>query len=193
MGFIRIILKCELGILWGQSLVTLPQSLGSLTTDMSLTSHKNAKPSFKGPIEGWVYTRQWSSFVQSTGILISAQSLQNREPWTITCCLLFSCSVVSDSLPPHGLQYTRLPCPSPSPRACSNICPLSQWFHSVISSSVSPFSCLQSFPASGSFPMSQLFASGGQSIGASASVLPMKIQSGFPLGLTGYSDAFLHL
>ena len=90
---------------------------------------------------------------------------------------------MSDSLQHHGLQHTRLPCPSASPEACSNSCPLSRWCHPTISSSVVPFSsCLLSFPASGSFPVSQLFASGGQSIGASASVLPMKIQGWFPLG-----------
>ena len=95
---------------------------------------------------------------------------------------------MSDCLPPHGLQHARLCCPSPSPRVCSNSCLLSRWCHPTISSSVAPFSsCLQSFPASGSFPVSQLFASGGQSIGASASasVLPMNIQDWFPLGLTG--------
>ena len=102
--------------------------------------------------------------------------------------LLFSHSVVSDYLQPHGLQHARLPCPSPSPGACSNSHPVSQWYHPNISSSVVPFSsCLQTFPASGSFQMSQLFASRGQSIGASAStsVLPMNIQDWFPLGLTG--------
>jgi len=101
---------------------------------------------------------------------------------------LFSHSVLSDSLWLRGLQHVRLPCPSPSPRACSNSCPLSRWCHPTVSSSVIPFSfCLQSFPASGSFQMSQLFASRGQSIGASASVsvLPMNIQDWFPLGLTG--------
>ena len=86
----------------------------------------------------------------------------------------------------HGLQHARLPCPSPSPAACSNPCPSSRWCHPTISSSVVPFSsCSQSFPASGSFPMSQLFSSGDQRIGASASVLPMNIQDWFPLGLTG--------
>ena len=101
--------------------------------------------------------------------------------------LLFSCSVVSDSLWLHGLQCARLFYPSPSPGVCSNSCPLSQWCHPTISPSVVPlFSCLQSFPASGSFPMSQLFTSGGQRIGASASVLPMNIQDWFPLGLTGW-------
>ena len=100
----------------------------------------------------------------------------------------FSCSVMSDSLRPHGLQHTRLPCPSPAPRAYENSCPSSRWCHPTISSSVVPFSPLQSFSASGSFQMSQFFASGGQSIGvsASASVLPMNIQDWFPLGWTGW-------
>ena len=101
----------------------------------------------------------------------------------------FSCSVVSNSLRPHGLQHTRLPCPSSAPAACSNSCPLSHWCRPTISTSVGPFSsCLQSFPASGSFQMCQLFTSGGQSIkvSASTSVLPMNIQDWFPLGLTGW-------
>ena len=98
----------------------------------------------------------------------------------------FSCSVVSDSLRRHGLQHVRFPCQSPTPGACSNLCPLSWWCHPTISSSVIFFSsCLQSLPASGSFPMNQFFASGGQSIGASSSVLPMNIQDWFPLRLTG--------
>ena len=99
----------------------------------------------------------------------------------------FSHSVVPYFLQPHELQHSRLPCPSPTPGACSNSCPLSQWCHPINSTSVIPFSCLQSFPASGSFPMSQFFASGGQSIRASAlaSPLPMNIQDWFPLGLTG--------
>ena len=101
--------------------------------------------------------------------------------------MLFSHSVVSDSLLPNGLQHTRLPCPSPSPGAYSNSWPLSWWCHPTISSSVIPFSsCLQSFPASGSFPISWLYASHGQSIGASTSalVLLMNFQGWFPLGLT---------
>ena len=104
-----------------------------------------------------------------------------------TLLLLFNRSVVSDSLRPHGLQHDRLPCPSPTPGACSNLCLLGRWCHPIISFSVIPFSCLQYFPASGSFPMSELFASRGQSIGvlASTSVLPMNIQDWFPLGLTG--------
>ena len=93
-------------------------------------------------------------------------------------------SVVSDSLQPHELQHTELSCPSPTPRACWNSCPSSQWCHP---SFVFPFStCLQSFPASGSFPIGWLFKSGGQNIGASASVLPMNTQDWFPLGLTGW-------
>ena len=97
-------------------------------------------------------------------------------------------SAMSDSLRPHGLQHTRLPCPSLSLRVCSDLCPLSQWCCLTISSSDTPFSfCPQSFPTSGYFPKSQLFISGGQSIRASVStsVLPMNIQDGFPLGLTG--------
>ena len=100
----------------------------------------------------------------------------------------FSCSVVSNSLQPHGLQYARLPCPSPAPGAYSNSFPLSRWCHPTTSSSVVPlFSCFQSFPELGSFSRSQFFTSGGQSIGvsASASVLPMNIQEWFPLRLTG--------
>ena len=101
----------------------------------------------------------------------------------------FTHSVVSDSLWPHGLQGTRPPCPSPTPGLYWNSCPLSRWCHPTISSSVIPFSShLQSFPASGSFQMSQLFASGGQSIGisASTSVLPMNTQDLSPLGWTGW-------
>ena len=101
----------------------------------------------------------------------------------------FSHLVVSDSLRPHGLQHTRPPCPSPTPRACSNSCPSSWWYHPTISSSVVPFSSclLQSFPEPGSFPVSQFFTSGGQSIGVSGSesVLPTNIQDWFPLWLTG--------
>ena len=104
------------------------------------------------------------------------------------CSVQFSCSVMSNSLRPHGLQHSRPPCPSPTPRVYSKSCPLSRWWHPTISSSVFPFSHHQSFPASGSFPVSQFFTSGGQSIGASdsASVLPMNIQDWFPLGWTGW-------
>ena len=100
----------------------------------------------------------------------------------------FNHSVVSDSLWTHGLQHARPPCPLPIPGVYANSCPLSQWWHPTISSSVIPFSsCLRSFPTSGSFQMSQFFTSGGPVIGvsASASVLPMNSQDWFPLGLTG--------
>ena len=101
----------------------------------------------------------------------------------------FNCSVVSDSLRPHGLQHASPPSPSPTPRVYSNTCPLSQWCHPAVSSSVIPFSSyLQSFPASGSSLISQFFASSGQGIGVSAlaSVFPMNIQGWFPLGWTGW-------
>ena len=103
--------------------------------------------------------------------------------------LLFICLVVSSSLRLHGLQHTRLPCPSRSPGVCSNSYPLTQWCHPTISSSFTPFSsCLQSFPASGSFLINWPFISRGQSIGASASasVLLVNIQGWFPLELTGF-------
>ena len=108
----------------------------------------------------------------------------------LTACYIsvqFSRSVVSNSLWPHGLQHASLSCPSPTPGACSNSCPSSRWCPSTISSSVIPFSRLQFFPGSGSFPMSQFLAdSSGQSIGVSASVLPVNIQDCFPLRWTGW-------
>ena len=99
---------------------------------------------------------------------------------------MFSRSVMSNSLQPHGLQHARPPCPSPTPGVYSNSCPLSQWWHPTISFSVISFSCLQSFPALGSFQMSHFFTSGAQNIGVSAlaSVLSMNIQNWFPLGWT---------
>ena len=110
--------------------------------------------------------------------------------WNGVCSSVqFSCSIMSDSLRPHELQHARSPCPSPTPRVHSNPCPSSQWCHPAISSSVIPFSsCLRSFPASGSFPVNQFFASGGQSIGvsASASVLPMNTKDWSPLEWTGW-------
>ena len=122
---------------------------------------------------------------------MKANSLKRDRP--VSCMryssVQFSRSVVSESLQPHRLQDARLPCPSPTPRVYSNSCLLIRWCHPTISSSVVPFSsCLQSFPASGSFPMSQFFTSGGQSVGASVStsVLPMNIQDWFPLGWTGW-------
>ena len=122
-----------------------------------------------GPITSWQVDGETMETVTDC-FLGSQKSLQ-----TVT---QFSRSVVPNSLRPHRLQHARLPCPSPTPRACSNSCPSSQWCHPTISPSVIPFSSsLQSFPESGAFPMSQFFASGGQSIGvsASASVLPMNI------------------
>ena len=103
--------------------------------------------------------------------------------------MLVSQQVMTDSLQPHGLQHARPPCHSPSPGVCPSSCPLNQWCHPAISSSVVPFSCRQSIPASGSFPKNRLCTSGGQSIGnsASAPVLPMSIQGWFSLGLTGWS------
>ena len=120
---------------------------------------------------------QWFVMVQIVGSVIKFSSVQ------------LSHSVVSNSLRPHGLQHARPPCPSPTPEVYSNSCPLSRWCHPTISSSVVPFfSHLQSFPAPGSFLVSQFFTSGGQSIGVSAStsVLPMNIQDWFPLGWTGW-------
>ena len=108
---------------------------------------------------------------------------------TENACAQFSHSVVSDSLRPRGLQHAKLPCPSPTPGAYSNSCPSSWWYPPLISSSVIPFSShLQSFPASGSFPVSQFFASGDQHTGvsASASIFPMNVQDWFPSRLTGF-------
>ena len=119
----------------------------------------------------------WATFTFTFGRILILSSVQ------------FSHSVVSDSLQLHGLQHTSPPCPSATPGDYSNSCPLSWWCHPTISSSVVPFSsCRQSFPASGSFPVSRFFASGGQSIGpsASASVLPMNIQDWSPLEWTGW-------
>ena len=116
------------------------------------------------------------------------RKILNNYMHTGSYSVQFSCSVVSNSLRPHEPQHTRPPCPSPTPGVYPNSCPLSRWCHPTISSSVLPFpSCPQSFPASGSFQMSQLFASGGQSIGVSAStsVLPINTQDWFPLGWTG--------
>ena len=115
-------------------------------------------------------------------------NIEPTEHWSLAS-VQFIHSVVSNSLQPHGLQHARLPCLSPTPRAHWNSCPLSLWCHPTISSFVVPFSShLQSFPASGSFQMSQFFASGGQSIEAStsASVLPMNTQDWSPLGWTGW-------
>ena len=110
---------------------------------------------------------------------------------SVSLFVQFSCSVVSDSLRLHGSQHARPPCPSPTPGVYPNSCPWSRWCHLTISSSVVPFSsCPQSFPASEAFPMSQFFASGGQTIGVSAStsVLPVNTQDWSPLGWTGWTS-----
>ena len=122
------------------------------------------------------------------GFFTSWVTREAQEYWSGFSSVQGSCSVVSDSLRPHEPQHSRPPCPSLTPRVHPNPCALSQWCHPTISSSVVSFSsCPQSLPASGSFPMSQLFSSGGQSIGvsASASVLPMNTQDWSPLGWTG--------
>ena len=124
-----------------------------------------------------------------TVIGVSQEIVVLKEPWVILSLLLFGHWVMFESLWPHGLQHASLPCLSLSPRVYSDSRPSSQWCHPTITSSVTPFSsCLQSFPASGSFQVSQLFASGGQSIGVSAStsVLPMNTQDWSPLGWTGW-------
>ena len=142
----------------------------------------------------WASSERWWRTGKS-GVLQSMGSQRVGHDWRGLACThayflsKFSRSVVSDSLWPHGLQHARPPCPSSTPGVYSNSCPLSQWCHLTISSSVVPLSsCLQSFPASGSFQMSQFFISGGQSIAVSAviSVLPMNIQNWFPLGWTGW-------
>ena len=147
-------------------------------------------PTFSRPSPStYVYSKFWPMF--NASFFFFSKCLQDRlqdfTNWTIH--VLFSSVAQSClTLRPHGLQHARFPCPSPTPGACSNSCPSSQWCHPTISSSVIPFSShLQSFPASGSLPMSQFFTSGGQSIRVSASalVLPMNIQDWFPLGLTG--------
>ena len=130
------------------------------------------------------HNKLWK-ILKETGILDHLTQLLRNLYAGQEATVQFSRSVVSDSLQPHGLQHTKPPCPSPTPRACSISCSLRRWCNSTISSSVIPFSsCLQAFPASGSFPMSQFFARGGQSIGvsASASVFPTNIQDWFPLG-----------
>ena len=132
----------------------------------------------------WVEHLEMANSIHS-GMYLKKKQIQVRSVVVAAVVQLLSCVQL---LWPHGLQHSRPPCPSLSPRVGSNLCPLSQWCHPTIASSVISFSpCLQSFPASGSFPVSQLFESGGQTIGASAlaSVLPMNIQDWFPLGLTG--------
>ena len=153
--------------------------LGCFFHDLSVPLFLKMKRTFSKLLEWGFLTRDIQN---ALSYLRLSESLVRNLTWTSQ----FSHSVMSDSLRPHGLQHAWFPCPSPTPGACSNSCPSSWWCHSTISSSVVPFSsCLQSFLASRTFPMSQVFASGDQSIGASSSVLPMNIQDWFPLGLTG--------
>ena len=137
------------------------------------------------PKEAWCWT-EWTKTTHQTERASWYWEKRQKAPYKQL--LLFSHSVLSDSLQPPGLQHVSVPCLSPSPKVCSNSCPLSPWCHPTISSSVTPFSCPQSFPASGSFPVSWLCASSCQSIGALAwaSILSMNIQSYFPLGLTDF-------
>ena len=136
---------------------------------------------------GWGHGDEWGckTYLWSK---IKARGTVSRRILLTTSSVQFSRSVVCGFLQPHGLQHAGLSCPSLTLGACSNSCPRSQWCHSTISSSVVPFSCLQSFPVSGSFLMSQFFTSGGQSIGVSAStsILPMNIKDWFSLGLTSF-------
>ena len=138
--------------------------------------------------------RPLPSLINSSGVIgNSLATWADLFPSRCSCWYYssFSHSVVSDSLQTHGLHHARFPCPSPIPGASLNSCPLSPWCHPIISSSVFPFiSCLQSFPASGSFPMSQFFTSGGQNIRVSASafVLPVNAQDWSPLGWTGLNS-----
>ena len=132
--------------------------------------------------------RNFSENAATYSSFVSKINITSRRLFSNLKFSQFNCSVMFDSLRPYGLQHARLPCPSPTPGACSNSCPLSQWCHPTISSSVTLFSSrLQSFPASGSFPLNQFFISCGQRIGASASssVFPMNSQDWFPLDLTG--------
>jgi len=136
-------------------------------------------------VSTWICNNKWHWWSEVLG---TGHWEWSQKDWEFSS-VQFSCSVVSDSLRPHEPQHAMLPWASPTPRLHPNPCPLSQWCHPTISSSVVPFSSrLPSFPASGSFPMSQLFASGGQSIGVSAltSVLPMNTQDWSPLGCTGW-------
>ena len=133
--------------------------------------------------------RNISNFRYVYDTTLMAESEEELKSLLMKVKVQFSCSVVSNSLRPRGLQHTRPHCPSPTPRIYPNSCPLSRWCHPTVSSSVVPFSsCLQPFPISGSFQMSQLFTSGGQSIGVSAStsVLPVNTQDWSPLGWTGW-------
>ena len=157
------------------------EAKGRKLLPIRLPKSKRARWAPGGPCEGGMSCLRG-------GALAGLSLPPSLSPEANPALLLFSCSVVSNSLGPHGLQHARPSCPSPSPGICSNSCPLSQWYHTSILSSVVPFFsfCFHSFPASGFFPVSQIFTSGGQITGASASasILSMNIQDWFPLGLT---------
>ena len=158
----------------------------SFQASFSLGSSIFNQPCHQASISSWSVTLLWP-ILNSWPCLLSVK--KKKDEICSWLSLQFSCSVMSDAWQPHEPQHTRPPCPSPTARSYSNSSPSSQWCHPTISSSVVPFSSLlQSFPASRSFQMSQLFASGGLSIGVSAStsVLPMNIQDWFPLGWTGW-------
>ena len=142
-------------------------------------SHFRPKDAYRLKMRGWKNIIHENRKQKKTGVAILTSDKIDLQ---------FGSSVMSDSLWSHELQHTRPPCPAPTPGVHSNSCPLSQWCHPAISSSVIHFSCLQFFPASGSFQMSQFFPSGSQSIGisASASVLPLNVQDWFPLRWTGW-------
>ena len=170
-----------------------PPEEGMAIHSSFLPGESHGQRSLVGYIHGvtkhWTWLKRLSTAQHST--IIALLMVKDREAWcaAVQFQFQFSRSVVSDSLRPDEPQHTRPPCPSPTPRVYPKPCPSSRWCHPTISSSVVPFSsCPQSFPASGSLQMSQLFESGGQSTGASASisVLPMNTQDWSPLGCTGW-------
>ena len=186
---------------WGQLSLCPNSRLILFSSDIVVVQSLSCVRLFATP---WTAAHQDSLSFTISQSLLKLTSIESVMPSNqfILCCPLFllpsifpsirvfQFSSVAQSCPTlwtHGLQHARLPCPSPAPRACSDSYPSSWWCLPTTSSSVIPFSsCLQSFPASGSFPMSQLLISGGWNIGISASVLPMNIQDWFPLGLTGW-------
>ena len=168
--------------LW-ESLVTLGKSL--------TIAHSSAFSSVQSLSHVQILATPWTAAHQGP----PSMGFSRQEYWRgVSLPSPFRGSAMSNSLQSHGLQYRRLPCPSPTPEACSNSCSSSRWCNPTISTFVIPFSCLQSFPASGFFPMSQPFASGGQSIGvsASASVVPKNVEDWFPLLINYFSKWLYH-